>query len=105
MHIKKFSEIHITDVPSVGGKNASLGEMFNELSSKGIAIPNGFATTASAFRYFLDYNSITTPLKKLLDTLDINTFKNLKEIGAKARSIIENANMPNDLSNEIIKCV
>lgn len=102
MHIKKFSEIHITDVPSVGGKNASLGEMFNELSSKGIAIPNGFATTAAAFRYFLDYNSITDPLKKLLDTLDTQTFRNLKEIGAKARSIMEEAKMPEDLSNEII---
>lgn len=102
MLIKKFNEIHISDVISVGGKNASLGEMFNELSSKGIAIPDGFATTASAFRYFLDYNSITTPLKKLLDTLDTTTFKNLKEIGAKARSIIENADMPADLSKAII---
>jgi len=103
MHIKKFSEIHITDVPSVGGKNASLGEMFNELSSKGIVIPNGFATTASAFRYFLEYNSIADPLKSLLDTLDTKTFKNLKEIGAKARSIIENAKMPEDLSKQIIR--
>ena len=103
MHIKKFSEIHITDVSSVGGKNASLGEMFNELSSKGITIPNGFATTAGAFRYFLDYNSITTSLINLLDTLDTNTFRNLKEIGAKARSLIENAKMPEDLSIEIIK--
>ena len=102
MLIKKFNSIHISDVPSVGGKNASLGEMFNELSSKGIVIPNGFATTASAFRYFLDYNSITIPLKKLLDTLDTQTFKNLKEIGAKARSTIQNANMPDDLSKEII---
>ncbi len=102
MLIKKFNSIHISDVPSVGGKNASLGEMFNKLSSKGIAIPNGFATTADAFRYFLDSNSITTPLKKLLGILDTQTFKNLKEIGAKARSIIENANMPEDLSKEII---
>ena len=102
MLIKKFNSIHISDVPSVGGKNASLGEMFNELSSKGIVIPDGFATTADAFRYFLDYNLITTSLKKLLDTLDTQTFKNLKEIGAKARSTIENANMPDDLSKEII---
>ncbi|MDE3181979.1 MAG: phosphoenolpyruvate synthase [Bacteroidota bacterium] len=102
MLIKKFNSIHISDVPSVGGKNASLGEMFNELSSKGIVIPDGFATTADAFRYFLDYNSITTSLKKLLDTLDTQTFKNLKEIGAKARSTIENANIPDDLSKEII---
>ena len=52
MYIKKFSEIHITDVPAVGGKNASLGEMFNELSSKGIVIPNGFATTAIGVSLF-----------------------------------------------------
>ena len=96
-------EIHIADVPSVGGKNASLGEMFNELSSKGIVIPNGFASTAAAFHYFLDDNSIAIPLKKLLGKLDIITFKNLKEIGAEARSIIENAKMPSDLSEEIIK--
>ena len=103
MLIKKFRDIHISDVPSVGGKNASLGEMFNELSSKGIVIPDGFATTASAFRYFLEYNSIAIPLKKLLDSLDTKTFKNLKETGARARSLIENAKMPGDLSNEIIK--
>ena len=103
MYIKKFNQIHISDVPSVGGKNASLGEMFNELSSKGIVIPDGFATTASAFRYFLDYNAITARLKTLLDTLDTTTFKNLKEIGAEARSIIEEARIPQDLSGEIIK--
>jgi len=103
MFIKEFKEIHIEDVPSVGGKNASLGEMFNELSSKGIVIPNGFATTAAAFHYFLDYNTIAIPLKNLLEKLDIITFKNLKEIGAEARSIIENAKMPSDLSEEVIK--
>ena len=51
--IKKFEELRITDIPLVGGKNASLGEMIQQLSSKGVRIPSGFATTADAFRYFL----------------------------------------------------
>ena len=52
--VKFFEEISIEDVPQVGGKNASLGEMYVDLSKKGLRIPNGFATTADAYRYFLD---------------------------------------------------
>ncbi|MGN6800369.1 MAG: phosphoenolpyruvate synthase [Ginsengibacter sp.] len=103
LYIKKFSEIHISNVNLVGGKNASLGEMFNSLSSKGILIPDGFATTAGSFYYFLDYNSIATPLKNLLAQLDTVNFKNLKEIGKEAREIMEHAIMPEDLSKEIIE--
>ncbi|MGN6247330.1 MAG: PEP/pyruvate-binding domain-containing protein, partial [Ginsengibacter sp.] len=103
LYIKKFSEIHISNVNLVGGKNASLGEMFNSLTSKGILIPDGFATTAAAFYYFLDYNSIATPLKNLLAQLDSVNFKNLKEIGKKAREIMEQATMPEGLSKEIIQ--
>ena len=54
--IKPFSAISMTDVPEVGGKNASLGEMISGLKNKGIRVPDGFATTAAAFRYFLDVN-------------------------------------------------
>ncbi len=55
--IKKFKEIHIDDIAAVGGKNSSLGEMLTRLSSKGINVPDGFATTAFAFWTFLDYNN------------------------------------------------
>ena len=99
--IKKFDEIRITDVDSVGGKNASLGEMFNQLSSKGISVPDGFATTAYAFRLFLDFNSISNVLKELMDKLDRQTFSNLKEIGFQARALIMNARMPDNLTNAI----
>src|SRR5690242_590615 len=103
LYIKRFSEIHISNVNLVGGKNASLGEMFNSLSSKGIQIPDGFATTSAAFYYFLDYNSIAAPLKNLLAQLDTVNFKNLKKIGKEAREMMEKATIPQDLSKEIIE--
>lgn len=103
LYIKRFSEIHISNVNLVGGKNASLGEMFNSLSSKGIQIPDGFATTSAAFYYFLDYNSIAAPLKNLLAQLDTVNFKNLKKIGKEAREMMEKATIPKDLSKEIIE--
>jgi pyruvate,water dikinase len=99
--IKKFDQIRITDVDSVGGKNASLGEMFTQLSSKGILVPDGFATTAYAFRYFLEYNCINDILKKLLDNLDRKNFSNLKTIGSQARKLILNAQLPENLTNAI----
>lgn len=99
--IKKFDQIRIADVDSVGGKNASLGEMFTQLSSKGILVPDGFATTAYAFRYFLEYNSINDLLKKLLDNLDRKNFSNLKTIGSQARKLILNAQLPENLTNAI----
>ena len=60
--IKLFKNIGIADVPSVGGKNASLGEMFVKLADKGVPVPDGFATTANAFRYFLETNKLNDPL-------------------------------------------
>ena len=61
-YIRFFSEIGIDDVDIVGGKNASLGEMYTELSREGVNIPNGFATTAEAYRDFLDHNELVAPL-------------------------------------------
>ena len=65
-----FNEIGIEDVPLVGGKNASLGEMYQNLESKGIKVPNGFAITAYAYRYFLKYAGIEDEIKKVLKGLD-----------------------------------
>lgn len=86
--IKTFSEINIEDIPKVGGKNASLGEMFNELSSEGVMVPDGFATTAEAFRIFLKENSLSEELKQLMNELDRKDFSNLSEKAGKARDAI-----------------
>ena len=91
--IKKFAAIGIDDVAQVGGKNASLGEMFSKLSVKGIPVPDGFATTADAFWMFLNENNLKDKLHQLLNTLDRKKYSNLKEIGARARSMILDANV------------
>ncbi len=100
-YIKKFSETGITDVPVVGGKNASLGEMFSKLTDKGIRVPDGFATTAVAFWHFLDYNKMGPVLREILRGLDRDKFSNLSETGSKARALIQDALMPQDLADAI----
>lgn len=87
-YIKQFKEITIGDVPSVGGKNASLGEMFSKLTSKGISVPDGFATTAFAFQEFLTVNSLHSKLNVLMEQLDKKKYTNLREIGAQARKLL-----------------
>ena len=67
-----FNEIGIDDVPMVGGKGASLGEMYRKLHDKGISIPNGFAITAYAYRYFLRYAGIEDDIKKVLKDLSLH---------------------------------
>jgi pyruvate,water dikinase len=101
--VKNFNEIHISDVGAVGGKNASLGEMLSGLSSEGIKVPEGFATTSDAFWYFIDSNKLRQVLIDLLARLDRENFSNLSEIGKTARQLILNATMPADLEKEILE--
>lgn len=101
--IRKFSEIGIGDVAMVGGKNASLGEMFNQLSSRGIMVPDGFATTVTAFEKFLASNKLHSPLQDLMRQLDKNDFGNLQEIGAKARALFMRGEMPDDIRTSVIR--
>ncbi|TVZ27824.1 phosphoenolpyruvate synthase [Gillisia sp. Hel_I_86] len=99
--IKKFDEIGIKDVAMVGGKNASLGEMYNQLTSKGVRIPNGFATTSFAFWEFLKENEIQTRIENVLTQLDREAYSNLEEIGKKARKLILGATFSTVFSEEI----
>lgn len=100
--IKRFSEISLADTAEVGGKNSSLGEMFTQLSPKGIKIPDGFATTAFAFKQFLEHNQLNETLQQLMEELDKKEFSNLKETGHKARQIILAAILPEELKEAII---
>lgn len=100
--IKKFSNIRISDVPAVGGKNASLGEMLSSLGTQGIKVPQGFAATADAFWYFVDSNLLRIPLQRLMKDLDKVQFSNLKETGAAARSLLMQGEMPADLAQAIL---
>ncbi|WP_026898249.1 phosphoenolpyruvate synthase [Daejeonella oryzae] len=102
-YILRFSEITIDDVPRVGGKNASLGEMYSKLSLKGIEVPNGFASTARAFEEFLKFNSLPSKLIRLLEDLDRKNYSNLRETGSAARQLLLNATLPEDLQLAFIK--
>ncbi|OQX73303.1 MAG: phosphoenolpyruvate synthase [Campylobacteraceae bacterium 4484_4] len=102
-YIKWFEEIGIEDVAEVGGKNASLGEMYRNLSSAGVLVPNGFAVTADAYRYLLDANDLWGKLHALLDDLDPDDVKMLQERGAACRELIYDAQIPEDLQIQIIE--
>lgn len=99
--ILKFSEIGIDNINKVGRKNANLGEMYNNLASKGIQIPDGFAITAKAYKYFIEYNKLRSPLQELMTQLNNIDLSNLAEIGAKARKLILEGRFPLDLETSI----
>jgi pyruvate, water dikinase len=98
-----FSEIEIKDIPLVGGKNASLGEMYSQLRKKGINIPNGFAVTSNAYRYFIAHNKLDEKFKNILRRLDTGNMRNLAERGHRIRQVILSAEFPDDLHNEILE--
>ena len=96
-----FNEIGIGDVPLVGGKNASLGEMYQKLNTKGIRVPNGFAITAYAYRYFLKYAQLEDEIRNILKGLDTSNFKDLMRRGRQVREVILHAEFPPDLVQAI----
>lgn len=98
-----FKELTINDVPLVGGKNASLGEMYRNLTKKQVKVPNGFAVTAYAYRYFLKKAKIENKIKKILSDLDTRNMRNLSERGRKVRETILQSEIPEELKNSIIK--
>jgi pyruvate, water dikinase len=99
--IRWFDEIGIDDVPLVGGKNASLGEMYRELASRGIRVPNGFAITAEAYRDFLRQAGLDRKLREILDGLDTGDVADLQKRGREARQAILAAELPDELQKEI----
>ncbi len=100
-YVKFFEEISIGDIPSVGGKNASLGEMHQHLAPKGVNLPNGLATTAESYYYFLDQAGIKSEIEEILKGLNAHDIKELKTKGAKIRNLILKSKLPKDFEDEI----
>jgi pyruvate,water dikinase len=100
-HLKFFEELRIEDVPQVGGKNASLGEMYHNLVPKGVRLPNGVATTSDSYFYFLDQADIRNKITEILEGLDVTDIDELKVRGAKIRKTIKNSALPEDFEEEI----
>ncbi len=100
-YIKRFEEITLPDIPQVGGKNASLGEMYRNLAPKGVSLPNGMATTAGAYHYFIDQSGARQKITEALEGLNVTDMDELKVCGAKIRKIIMNSKLPEDFEQEI----
>ena len=100
-YILRFDELGIDDVPRVGGKNASLGEMYRALSSQGVRVPNGFATTAQAYRDYLEHNDLRERIGAALAALDVDDTRALAETGARIRGWIIDGALPPALAEEI----
>jgi len=96
-----FEEVGIADIPLVGGKNASLGEMIRQLQPKGVNVPNGFATTAYAFRHFIEKAGLEKKLRELFADLDIEDMNNLRDRGRMARALVLSTPFPEDLQMAI----
>jgi pyruvate,water dikinase len=99
--IKWFEELRINDVPLVGGKNASLGEMIRNLSEKGVNVPSGFAITAYAYKYTMEKAGTDKKIMEILSDLDTHDVENLAERGEKIRRLIRNTPVPVELEQEI----
>jgi pyruvate,water dikinase len=102
-YILTFSELGINDIELGGGKNASLGEMYSNLRKKGIRIPNGFAITSQAYRFFISENKLDEKIKESLRDLNTSDMVSLARCGHQIRQYILSAQFPDDLRNEIIE--
>ncbi len=98
-----LKELSKKDIPLVGGKNASLGEMFNQLSGQGINVPDGFALTSAAYWHFLEENNLAGKLKGIFANFKPASIKSLQQTGQQARKFVLAARLPDDLKKEIIK--
>ena len=101
--IRWFADISIGDIPLVGGKNASLGEMFHELSSQGVKVPDGFAVTAEGYRHFLQSTGLEARIQEILGGLNTADMDNLQQRGSEVRQAILATALPTDLEDEILE--
>lgn len=100
-YIRRFNELGVGDVGLVGGKNASLGELYRNLAAEGVRVPNGFATTAAAYRHYLAHNHLDQRIHDALQDLDTHDVRALTVTGAKIRQWIMRGDIPDDLAAEI----
>ncbi len=99
--VRFFRDIGLQDVSLVGGKNASLGELYRELMPRGVLVPNGFAITAEAYRHVLDHAKAWPRLREILEGTDPGDVADLASRAAEARELVYGAALPDDLEGEI----
>src|SRR3954466_12034207 len=100
-YVLPLENLRNTDVPRVGGKNASLGELISQLAASGVRVPGGFATTAEAFQQFLEHGKLAERINAALAKLDVDNVTELARAGAEIRGWLESAPLPPALEQEI----
>ena len=98
-----LNEVGLQDIEIVGGKNASLGEMIQNLSPLGINIPDGFIVTVAAYRSFIDFNNLEEEIKTIVNKIDYDDIESLRRGGLQVRTLVQNSRFPKDLSEAIIE--
>ena len=101
-YVRRFSELGMDDVAIVGGKNASLGEMVTKLGERGVQVPDGFATTADAYRHYIRHNGLDERIRETLSGLDTDDVAALESAGRRIREWVSGGEMPEDLAEEIV---
>jgi pyruvate,water dikinase len=101
--ILPLNKVGINDIETVGGKNASLGEMIQYLTSLGVNIPNGFVITVDAYRQFINYNSLESTIKHIINSIDFNNLESLRRGGSQVRLLIRNGRFEKQMSEDIIE--
>ena len=101
--ILELSQVGINDIETVGGKNASLGEMIQHLSPLGINIPNGFVVTVAAYREFLQYNNLESTISHIINSINYDNIESLRRGGQQVRLLLQNGRFPKEMSEMIIK--
>lgn len=102
IYLCDLNQVGLKDLNEVGGKNASLGEMLQNLSSLGINIPNGFVITVAAYREFIRYNNLDESIRSIVNSIDFDDIESLRRGGLQARQLLKNSKFPKDLSEAII---
>src|SRR4051812_12599831 len=95
--ILPLKKVGINDTQLVGGKNASLGEMLQHLSSLGLNIPDGFVITVNAYRKFIEFNKLDEGIRALVQSIDVNNLESLRRGGLQIRQLIRNSKFPHEL--------
>lgn len=103
LYLADLDKVGLADIEHVGGKNASLGEMLQNLTSLGIQIPNGFVITVAAYREFIRYNNLDEAIRNIINQIKLDDIESLRRGGLQARQLLKNAKFPRELSDAIIK--
>lgn len=103
LYLADLDKVGLADIEHVGGKNASLGEMLQNLTTLGIQIPNGFVITVAAYREFIRYNNLDEAIRNIINQIKLDDIESLRRGGLQARQLLKNAKFPRELSDAIIK--